>query len=99
MGEQAIELRYDTILSISLLINTVSIKLYDIAVDKLHTCTHIMLYSTTADKLHIFGQKRKGLTYFGFSLFLLAETSSRALENSLSDGTEVPGMHKYFIPN
>ena len=33
-------------------------------------------------------KKRKGLTYFGFSLFLLAETSSPALENNLSDGTE-----------
>ena len=36
---------------------------------------------------------------FGFSLFLLAETSLLALQYNLSDGTEVPGMHKYFIPN
>ena len=43
-------------------------------------------------------KKKKVLTYFGFSLFLLAETCSPALKNNLSDGTEVPGMHKYFIP-
>ena len=31
-------------------------------------------------------------TCFGLSLFLLADTSSSALENSLSAGTEIPGM-------
>ena len=36
-------------------------------------------------------------TYFGLSLFLLADTSSPALEKSLSDGTEVAGTHKYFL--
>ena len=36
-------------------------------------------------------------TYFGLSLFLLADTSSPALEESLSDGTEVAGTHKYFL--
>ena len=49
--------------------------------------------------LHIFVQKRKVVTCSGFSLFLLAETSSQALEDNLSDDTEGPGMHKYFIPN
>ena len=35
--------------------------------------------------------------YFGLSLFLLADTSSPALEKSLSDGTEVAGTHRYFL--
>ena len=36
-------------------------------------------------------------TFFGFKLFHLAEISSPALEKSLSAGTEVPGMHRYFF--
>ena len=36
-------------------------------------------------------------TFLDLSLFLRMETSSPALENSLSDGTDVPGTHKYFL--
>ena len=43
-----------------------------------------------------FKKRRLVLTCFGFSLFLLAETSFPALENNLSDGTEDLGIHKYF---
>ena len=39
------------------------------------------------------------LTCFGFSLFCLADTSSPALENNLSVGTEVPGMHSTLVPS
>ena len=35
--------------------------------------------------------------FFSFKQLLFADMSSPALENSLSDGTEVAGMHKYFV--
>ena len=38
-------------------------------------------------------------TFLGFILFLLAETSSPAFEKTRSDGTEVPGIDKYFSAN
>ena len=34
--------------------------------------------------------------YLSLILFRLAEISSPALEKSFSEGTDVPGMHKYF---
>ena len=37
------------------------------------------------------------LTFFGFSRLRLMETSSPALENTLSAGTDVPGMQRYFF--
>jgi len=36
-------------------------------------------------------------TFFGLIADLLAATTSPALENCLSDGTDVPGIHKYFL--
>ena len=36
-------------------------------------------------------------TCLGLSLLLRADTNSPALENSLSAGTDVLGIHKYFI--
>ena len=36
-------------------------------------------------------------TFLDFSLFVRIETRSPALENSLSDGTDVPETHKYFL--
>ena len=39
-------------------------------------------------------KKRRTSMFFGFRL---SDTNCPALENSLSDGTEEPGMHKYFL--
>ena len=36
-------------------------------------------------------------TFFGFSRLRLMETSSPALETTLSAGTDVPGMQRYFF--
>ena len=36
-------------------------------------------------------------TCLGLSLLFRADTNSPALENSLSAGTDVLGIHKYFI--
>ena len=35
--------------------------------------------------------------FLGLSLFRLSETSCPAAENNLSEGTEDPGIHKYFL--
>ena len=44
-----------------------------------------------------FGLKSIMFTFFGFRLLLFAETSSPALENNLSAGTDVPGIQRYFL--
>ena len=36
-------------------------------------------------------------TFFAFNLLHRLDTSSPAFENNLSDGTDVPGIHKYFF--
>ena len=37
------------------------------------------------------------LTFLGFRRKRLLEISSPAFENNLSEGTEVAGIHKYFL--
>ena len=36
-------------------------------------------------------------TFFAFNLLCRLDTSSPAFENNFSDGTDVPGIHKYFL--
>ena len=75
-----------------------SIKVQDNDVDNIHICTDIHTYTyrqTNYSKVLWFKNKNM-LTVFGFMWLCLMKTSSPTLENNLSEGTEVPGMQRYF---
>ena len=49
------------------------------------------------DLIMVLVQKEKHVYVFGLSLFLFRDTSSPALLNSLSEGTDVANKQRYFL--
>ena len=49
-------------------------------------------------RLHVYMFKKRIMsTFLGLMLLLLAAITLPGFENNLSDGTDVPGTHKYFL--
>ena len=63
----------------------------------LSTALHNTTHEIEVGSQRFWLRKRYIFTCLGLSLLLRADTNSPALENSLSVGIDVLGIHKYFI--